>query len=111
MTRLHLALLLCVFIGMGVFAQVFPDAEHLDVIQVTDGSILVGRVIEDVPDRYIEIELYGGSTFVVAYENIVSRRQRRNPDYGTSWIKVEIGEGVNSISTNDTNGENDTEVE
>lgn len=92
MTRLHVVLLLLVFIGLGVFAQVFPDEEQLDVIEVSDGSVLVGRIIEDVPDRYVQIEVYGGSTFVIAYENIVDRRQRRNPDYGTSWIKVEIGE-------------------
>lgn len=92
------------FVSLSAFGQIFPDQERLDVIEVTDGSILVGRIIDDVPDRYVEIELYGGSTFVIAYENIADRRQRRNPDYGSTWIKVEIGEGASGATTGGDTG-------
>jgi hypothetical protein len=73
------------------WGQVFPDREYLDVVTISDGSVLVGRITENVPERYVEIEVYGGSVFVVAHENITSIEERPNPDYGERWIRIELG--------------------
>jgi hypothetical protein len=70
-------------------AQVFPEREHLDVVTLSDGTVLKGVITENVPDRYLEIELYGGSTFVLAFAQIESVERQLNPDYGTTWIKVD----------------------
>jgi len=72
-------------------AQVYPDREELDVVRLVDGTVLKGVILEQVPERYLEIELYGGSTFVLGYEQIESVEREANPDYGMAWIKVELG--------------------
>ncbi|MDA3951378.1 MAG: hypothetical protein PF508_19380 [Spirochaeta sp.] len=77
----------------NLVAQVYPDREELDVVRLVDGTILKGVILEQVPDRYLEIELYGGSTFVLGYEQIESVEREANPDYGTTWIKIELGAG------------------
>jgi hypothetical protein len=73
-------------------AQVYPDLEELDVVRLVDGTVLKGVILEDVPERYLEIELYGGSTFVLGYEQIESVEREANPDYGTTWIKIDLGD-------------------
>jgi hypothetical protein len=62
----------------------------LDVVTLTDGTVLKGVILEQVPDRYLEIELYGGSTFVLGYEQIESVERETNPDYSPTWIKVDL---------------------
>jgi hypothetical protein len=71
-------------------AQVYPDREELDVVRLVDGTVLKGVILEEVPERYLEIELYGGSTFVLGFEQIESVEREANPDYGTTWIKVDL---------------------
>lgn len=60
----------------------------------TDGSVLRGRIVEDVSGEYLTIEIYGGSAFVVAYANVERVRKERNPDYGMAWITVRPGATV-----------------
>jgi len=83
-------LVLLVGTAMVVDAQVYPDREYLDVVTLTDGTILKGVITEQVPDRYLEIELYGGSTFVLAFGQIEAVERQPNRDYGTTWIKVDL---------------------
>jgi hypothetical protein len=75
----------------NLVAQVYPDREELDVIHLVDGTVLKGVILEEVPEQYLEIKLYGGSTFVLGYEQIESVEREANPDYGTKWIKVDLG--------------------
>lgn len=79
------------------YGQIFPGEENLDVLYLTDGTIMRGVVREDVPERYLEMEIYGGSTFVLSYENIERRDQEENPDYGTAWIKVDVGDHLAAL--------------
>ncbi|MFP4153847.1 MAG: hypothetical protein ACLFSV_13460 [Alkalispirochaeta sp.] len=76
--------------AMVAEAQVYPDREYLDVVILSDGTILKGVITERVPERYLEIEVYGGSTFVLAFGQIESVERQPNPDYGTTWIKVDL---------------------
>ncbi|MFP4152316.1 MAG: hypothetical protein ACLFR8_10260 [Alkalispirochaeta sp.] len=94
MRRLVLTMLYTAILAAPLAAQVFPDDEMLDVVRITDGSVLRGKIIENFVDRYVEIEIYGGSIFTVAYENIESISEVRNPDYQTQWIRVEIDPGA-----------------
>jgi hypothetical protein len=73
-------------------AQVYPEREELDVVRLVDGTVLKGVILEEVPERYLEIELYGGSTFVLGSEQIESVEREPNPDYGTTWIKIDLGD-------------------
>lgn len=55
-------------------AQVFPKTEVLDIISLSDGSERTGVMVETVPDRYVVIELYGGSGCVqgrVFYDGVM----------------------------------------
>lgn len=83
--------LLLVSFSHNLDAQVYPDREELDVVRLVDGTVLKGVILEQVPDQYLEIELYGGSTFVLGYEQIEAVEWEANPDYGTTWIKVDLG--------------------
>ncbi|MDA3950848.1 MAG: hypothetical protein PF508_16700 [Spirochaeta sp.] len=69
----------------------YPDRAELDVVRLVDGTVLKGVILEQVPERYVEIELFGGSTFVLGYEQIESVEREANPDYGTTWIKIDLG--------------------
>lgn len=91
MTRTTAIGLLLLLTATVTWGQVFPDREYLDVVTISDGSVLVGRISENLPERYVEIEVYGGSVFVVAHENITSIEQRENHDYGETWIRIELG--------------------
>lgn len=85
-----MVLVLCIGVSSLLGAQVFPDREYLDVVTLSDGTILKGVITETVPDRYLEIELYGGSTFVLAFAQIEAVEREPNPDYATTWIKVDL---------------------
>ncbi len=87
-----------------VDAQVFPQEEQLDVVRLVDGTVLRGVITERVPDRYVEIQLWGGSTFVLGFDSIESIEQEENPDYGTTWIKVEI-DALDRIPSRETEPE------
>jgi hypothetical protein len=87
--RLFFLVAFFLFTASHVFAQVFPKTEFLDVVTLSDGTVLRGIIVEDVPERYVEIELWGGSRFVLGYGQIESIEAEPNPDYGTTWIKVE----------------------
>jgi hypothetical protein len=56
---LILSLLLISF-SHNLVAQVFPDREELDVVRLVDGTVLKGVILEQIPERYLEIQLYGG---------------------------------------------------
>jgi hypothetical protein len=90
--RVALTVALLVLCGTLGFAQMFPQEETLDVVYTTDGSVLRGRIVADVPDEYLTIEIYGGSAFVVAYANVERVRKEPNPDYGTEWITARVGQ-------------------
>jgi hypothetical protein len=97
--------LLLVSFSHDLIAQVYPDREELDVVRLVDGTVLKGVILEEVPERYLEIQLYGGSTFVLGFEQIESVEQETNPDYGTRWIKVDLGDwGATTTETADTSG-------
>lgn len=85
------------------FAQTFPEQERLDVLDLRDGSTLIGQLVDEdgnpidadaLPDptnslqgpsqpiTSIRIEIAGGSVFVVRPGNIDRIRTIRNPDYG-----------------------------
>ncbi len=83
--------LLLLITAAPVTAQVFPGEERLDVVRLTDGTVLRGIITERIPDQYVEIELWGGSTFVLGVDSIEAIEQEENPDFGTVWIMVEIG--------------------
>jgi hypothetical protein len=84
--------ILVLVLAAPVFSQVFPDEETLDVVYVSDGSVIKGKIIEDFKERYVKIEIFGGSTFTVSYEHIDAIEEEPNPDYNTQWIKIEIGD-------------------
>jgi hypothetical protein len=92
--RYSFALILCLLLiafSHTLVAQVYPDRQELDVVRLVDGTVLKGVILEEVPERYLEIQLYGGSTFVLGFEQIESVEQEANPDYGTRWIKIDLG--------------------
>jgi hypothetical protein len=101
MKRAWMALLVMLGVTISVTAQVFPDQEFLDVVRVTDGSVLKGRIVEDRPDEYLAIELYGGSVFTVAYANIQSVSRQRNPDYQTTYLRLQLGDFTGADTTSE----------
>lgn len=79
------------FLSISIlFGQVFPRVEFLDMVTLSDGTILKGVIVHEVQGRYIEIEVWGGSTFVVGTDHIESIETEENPDYGTTWIQVDL---------------------
>ncbi|MFP4210015.1 MAG: hypothetical protein ACLFR8_02135 [Alkalispirochaeta sp.] len=88
-------------VAATAFPQVFPDQEFLDVVRVIDGSVLKGRIVEDRPDEYLAIELYGGSIFTVAYANIQSVSRQRNPDYQTTYLRLQLGDFTGADTTSE----------
>ncbi|MDA3950849.1 MAG: hypothetical protein PF508_16705, partial [Spirochaeta sp.] len=90
MRRVALTVALLVLCGTLAFAQIFPEEETLDVVYTTDGSVLRGRIVEDVPEEYLTIEIYGGSRFVIAVENIVEISTTPNGDYGKSATEYTV---------------------
>jgi len=111
MRRFIMTVLCAAILAAPLAAQVFPEEETLDVVRISDGSVLRGRIIENFVDRYVKIEIYGGSIFTVAYENIESISEVRNPDYQTQWLRIEIdpqaltGEPVEEGATERVRGE------
>jgi len=73
-------------------AQIYPRTEELDRITLSDGTVLTGIITERVPDKYLQIELYGGSSFVLGFDQIESIDRVANPDYSPMWIKVDLAE-------------------
>lgn len=65
-------------------AQVFPERQHLDVIDLVDGSILVGVITENSEPDPVRITLWGGNEFIVDRSNIQRIRSIRNTDYGSA---------------------------
>jgi hypothetical protein len=80
----------CLILSSVAFAQVFPQEEYLDVVNLVDGSVLRGRIVGHHQNQSIRIEIYGGSTFEIASANILSIEQEANPDFGTDWVRVAI---------------------
>lgn len=85
-------------------AQVFPRTEFLDEITLTDGTTLTGVIVERVPEKYVEIELYGGSRFVLGFERIESIDRTANPDYAPTWIKVDRDAVSSAMSVDGAQG-------
>jgi hypothetical protein len=111
--RYSAVLFVCLFlflISHEAVAQVFPDREELDVVRLVDGTVLKGVILEEVPDRYLEIQLYGGSTFVLGYGQIESVEREANPDYGMRWIRIELGD-PDGAETEATSGEEDEVID
>ncbi|MDA3948748.1 MAG: hypothetical protein PF508_05925 [Spirochaeta sp.] len=100
-----------IIVAAAAFSQVFPEEEFLDVVRVTDGSVLKGRIVEDQPDEYLAIELYGGSVFTVAYANIQSVSEQRNPDYQTTYLRLQLGDFTAEAEPTDVPAEDDGVVE
>jgi hypothetical protein len=90
--RVILTVVVLALCGTLGFAQVFPDEETLDVVYISDGSVLRGRIVENIVDRHVKIEIYGGTMFVVAWENIDAIEEEANPDYNKQWVRVEFGD-------------------
>ncbi len=88
-------LFLGLLLGLPVVlaAQVFPDLEYLHVVYLRDGSVLRGEILEDDPEGPVAVMIYGGTTFVVARENVERIEEEPNPDYGKTWLQIDIGEG------------------
>lgn len=87
------------FLPGFAFAQVYPNLQELDVVRLVDGTILKGVITEEVEDRYLVIELYGGSSFVLDYTTIELVDSEPNPDYGETWIKVDISDDAASAGS------------
>jgi hypothetical protein len=83
---------ICVLFGVATiaFGQAFPEMEYLDTVLVADGSTLRGRIVEEVPESHLVIEILGGSTFTVAWRNILAVRQERNPYYGREYPSLDM---------------------
>lgn len=45
--------------------------EQIDVIYLNNGDIAKGLIVENVPDDYVKIELFGGSVFTFKYSEIL----------------------------------------
>jgi hypothetical protein len=94
MKKVLSVLVLVTLLTLHLSAQVFPERETLDVVRISDGSVLRGKIIENFVDRYVTIEIYGGSIFTVAYENIEAIEEEPNPDYNMQWLRIEVSPGA-----------------
>lgn len=95
--RKLIVVVIITFCATFAHAQVFPLEERLEVLHLYDGTVLRGVVRQDVPDRYVELEIHGGSTFAIDYDSIRLREQVDNPDYSTLWIKVDVGDSIHAL--------------
>lgn len=114
MARLWILTLLFILCSASLWGQIFPDEEYLYLITTVDDSVLRGRVTDDTdgieefmvdaarrqqgmdpllpPGSTLTLEIYGGSQFVIAAENIVLITRRRNPDFGKTPRVLPIAE-------------------
>lgn len=92
MRRVRILISICVLFGLTSIAlgQAFPEMEYLDAVLVADGSTLRGRIVEEVPESHLVIEIFGGSSFTVLWRNILAVRQERNPYYGREYPSLDM---------------------
>jgi hypothetical protein len=95
--RKLIVVVIITFCATLAHAQVFPLEERLEVLHLYDGTVLRGVIRQDIPDRYVELEIHGGSTFAIDYDSIRHREQIDNPDYSTLWIKVDVGDSIHAL--------------
>jgi len=62
--------LLLLILMIALFSVSSLCQERQDIIYMTNGNILKGIIVENVPNDYVKIELEGGSLFTVKYEEI-----------------------------------------
>lgn len=91
-TSTYVAVTMFLLLPAVLPAQVYPRTEELDQVTLSDGTVLTGIITERVPDKYVQIELYGGSSFVLGFSRIESIDRVANPDYSPLWIKVDLAE-------------------
>lgn len=94
-TLISLALTVLLIVTVPLAAQVFPEREHLDVIDLIDGSILVGVITEDEEPDPVRITLWSGTEFVVDRDNIERIRSAQNTGYGKgveTYVHGPVGE-------------------
>lgn len=95
MRRVALTVALLVLCGTLGFAQIFPEEEYLSVVELMDGSVLRGRIVEEAASGDVMVvEIYGGSRFVIAAENIVEISTVANGDYEKSATEYTVPEAV-----------------
>lgn len=114
-----------------LWGQVFPEEEYLSVVTTVDGSVIRGVITDDVDlDEFsidaarirqglkplhpsyssLAIEIYGGSIFVIAAENIQHITERRNPDFGASPPTISLEEMIAQGNAAFVNGSADSAV-
>ena len=68
----RITVLILVLVGGVAFAQ-----DLIDVVTTKDGDIFKGVIVENVINEFIRIELEGGSTFRLAYDDIEKIERER----------------------------------
>ena len=71
--RLVITIIFILFIS-SINAQ-----ESIDVITLKKGDIIKGKIIENVINEHIKIEIQGGSIFIFKYSEIESIKIEKNP--------------------------------
>lgn len=115
MNRRVFFIFLCIVSSLPLWGQVFPEEEYLTVVTTVDGSVVTGIATDDIdPNEFsidaariqqglkplrpsnttLAIEIYGGSVFVIASENIQQISRRRNPDFGKTAPTISFDEMV-----------------
>lgn len=80
-------LILAIFLTIGSQANAALNLNtlpYLDVVETKDGNVLKGMILEQVPNQYYKIEVYGGSVFIIKNENVIKIRKEKNPYYKNS---------------------------
>jgi len=64
--RLGILLIVCL-----LFCQVFLfGTDYLDVIYLKNGDVVKGRIVKDVPNYYVKVEIPSGTTLFIEYSEI-----------------------------------------
>jgi hypothetical protein len=68
--------------GAANASDIDPTAVQLwDVVHTSDGSVLKGVIVEEVPGATLKIVIVGGSTLVVQMSNVVKLGRELNPAF------------------------------
>lgn len=60
--------------------DIFKQSAFLDILQLKNGSLIKGIIIQQTPGEQINIETVGNSRFVQKYTDVVKLIKEKNPD-------------------------------
>lgn len=70
-----MTLITCIIIGFILypFQIVFAQSDdYSTIVQLKNGNTIIGKIVENIPDKYVKLKTQSGSDFTFSYDEIES---------------------------------------